>query len=330
MRVVVAARLGGPEVLEFRDRPDPVAGSGELLVAVRASAVNRADMNQRNGTYDLPPGSTDVLGLEIAGEVVAHGDDVDGWSVGDQVCGVVPGGGHAELAILPAAIALPVPTGFTWPEAAALPEAFLTAYDNVFLRGGLREGESLLVHGGSSGVGTAAVQLARKHGAEVFVTCGSARKNEACLTLGAAAAVDYRTEDFVERVRALTDGRGVDVILDHIGGPYLQRNLEALALDGRLSIIGTMGGKIGEVDVAMLMSRRASVTGSRLRPRTNAEKAALVDAARFHVWPWLEAGHVRPVVDTVLPWDQVAQAHARMESGEHIGKIVLSIDQSAQ
>lgn len=327
MRVIVATRAGEPEVLEFRERPEPVSGPGELLIAVRATALNRADMNQRRGTYDLPPGSTDVLGLEIAGDVVACGDGVTGWSVGDRACGIVPGGGHAELATLPAAIALPVPTGFTWPEAAALPEAFLTAYDNVFLRGGLRESESLLVHGGSSGVGTAAVQLARRHGADVFVTCGSARKNEACLALGATAAIDYRTEDFVECVAELSAGRGVDVILDHIGGPYLQRNLDALALDGRLSIIGTMGGKLGEVDVAKLMSRRVWVTGSRLRPRTIAEKASLVDAVRRHVWPWLEAGQVRPVVDSVLPWDRVVDAHARMESGEHIGKIVLSIDQ---
>ena len=329
MRVVVAARPGGPEVLELRERPEPVIGPEDLLVCVRASALNRADMNQRKGTYDLPPGSTDVLGLEVSGEVVARSADVSGWSVGDRVCGIVPGGGHAEFATLDAAIALPVPAGLSWAEAAALPEAFLTAYDNVFVRGRLGQSESLLVHGGASGVGTAALQLARRHGADVYVTCGDSRKSQACLALGATAAVNYRTEDFVERVRDLTGGRGVDVILDHIGGPYLQRNLDALALDGRLSIIGTMGGKLGEVDAARLMSKRAWLTGSRLRPRTIAEKARLVEAVRRHVWPWLEAGEVRPIIDSVLPWEQVVDAHTRMESGEHIGKIVLSINQSA-
>jgi NADPH:quinone reductase len=327
MRVVVAARHGGPDVLELVERPEPVTGPTDLLVRVRATALNRADMNQRNGTYDLPPGSTDVLGLEISGEVVGCGDEVTGWSLGDRVCGVVPGGGHAELATIPAIIALPVPDGFSWAEAAALPEAFLTAYDNVFVRGRLGTSETLLVHGGASGVGTAAVQLARRHGADVYVTCGDARKMDACLALGATAAVNYRTEDFVERVRDLTDGRGVDVILDHIGGPYLQRNLDALALDGRLSIIGTMGGKLGEVDAARLMSKRAWLTGSRLRPRTVAQKAHLVDAVRRQVWPWLEAGEIRPVIDEVLPWERVVEAHTRMEAGEHIGKIVLSIDQ---
>lgn len=327
MRVVVAARPGGPEVLQLVERPEPVTGSADLLVRVRATALNRADMNQRKGTYDLPPGSTDVLGLEISGEVVACGEEVTGWSVGDRVCGIVPGGGHAELATIPGSIALPVPAGFGWPEAAALPEAFLTAYDNVFVRGRLGSSESLLVHGGASGVGTAALQLARRHGADVYVTCGNARKVDACLALGATAAVNYRTENFVERIRDLTDGRGVDVILDHIGGPYLHQNLDALALDGRLSIIGTMGGKLGEVDAARLMSKRAWLTGSRLRPRTIAEKAHLVAAVRRHIWPWLEAGEVRPVIDSVLPWEQVVEAHTRMESGDHIGKIVLSIDQ---
>ena len=312
MRVVVAARPGGPEVLEFRERPEPEPAADELLVRVKATALNRADMNQRRGTYALPPDSTDVLGLEIAGSVVACGPQVDGWAPGDRVCGLVPGGGHAQFATLPASVALPVPVGLGFEEAAALPEAFITAYDNVFVRGGLVPGASLLVHGGSSGIGTAAIQMARQHGAQVYVTCGSDDKVDACLQLGATAGVNYRSEDFVARVHDLTDGRGVDVILDHIGGPYLQRNLEALAMDGRLAIIGHMGGKEGRVDVPLLMSRRLWITGSRLRPRSAEQKATLVAAVVRDFWPALSSGEIRPVVDVVMDWDRVAQAHERV------------------
>lgn len=325
MRVVVAAQPGGPEVLEFRDRPEPRPGEEDLLVHVRATALNRADMNQRGGTYLLPENSTDVLGLEIAGDVIECGSAVDGWGPGDRVCGVVPGGGHAERATLPASIALPVPEGMSYEEAAALPEAFITAYDNVFVRGRLAHGEDLLVHGGSSGVGTAAIQLGRRHGAKVYVTCGSTQKIQACLALGATAGFDYQTEDFVECVHAATDGRGVDVILDHLGGSYLQRNLRALSMDGRLSIIGTMGSRFGEIDVAELMERRLWVTGSRLRPRTLAEKSQLVRAVLRDVWPALATGELRPVVHSVFPWERIVEAHKLMESSQHTGKIVLSV-----
>ncbi|MQA81227.1 MAG: zinc-binding dehydrogenase [Streptosporangiales bacterium] len=325
MRVVVASAPGGPEVLTFEDRQDPVPGPDELLVEVWATAVNRADTLQRAGTYSLPPGSTDVLGLELAGRVVAVGAEVTDWTPGDRVCAVMPGGGHAELATVPARLAMRIPDAMSYAQAAAVPEVFLTAYDNVVRRGGCGEGDVLLVHGGASGVGTAAIQLARERGCIVFVTCGSPAKIDACRALGAAVGIDYHREDFVARVHEETGGRGVDVVLDHIGGPYLARDLDCLAMDGRLVFIGTMDGAKAQVDIQALMSKRAWVTGAKLRPRTIDEKADLVEALRRDVWPALASGTISPVVDRTLPWTRVAEAHRVMEAGEHVGKLVLSV-----
>lgn len=325
MRVVVASGPGGPDVLTFADRPDPVPGPDELLVEVWATAVNRADILQRAGTYSLPPGSTDVLGLEVAGRVADVGAAVTDWSPGDRVCALTPGGGHAELATVPARLAMRIPDTMSYAQAAAVPEAFLTAYDNVVRRGGCDDGDVLLVHGGASGVGTAAIQLARERGCTVFVTCGSPAKIDACRALGAVVGIDYRREDFVARVLEETSGRGVDVVLDHIGGPYLARDLDCLATDGRLVFIGTMDGKAGQIDVQALMSKRAWVTGTKLRPRTTDEKADLVDALGREVWPAFENGSIAPVVDRVLPWTRIAEAHRVMEASGHVGKLVLSV-----
>lgn len=325
MRVVVASAPGGPEVLTFADRPDPMPGPDELLVEVWATAVNRADVQQRAGTYNLPPGSTDVLGLEVAGRVAQVGADVTGWSPGDRVCAVTPGGGHAELAAVPARLAMRIPDAMSYVQAAAVPEAFLTAYDNLVRRGRCGEGDVLLVHGGASGVGTAAIQVARERGCTVYVTCGSQTKIDACRALGASVGIDYHREDFVARVREETGGRGVDVVLDHVGGPYLARDLDCLATDGRLVFIGTMVGAAGQIDIQALMSKRAWVTGTKLRPRTTDEKADLVEALCREVWPALADGTIAPVVDRTLPWTRIAEAHRVMEASEHVGKLVLSV-----
>lgn len=328
MRALIATRAGAPDVMGFVDRPTPTPSARELLVQVFASAVNRADINQRKGTYDLPPGSTDVFGLELAGQVVAVGSEVDGWMPGDRVCALVPGGGHAEFAVVPTSSAMPIPEGMSYEQAAAVPEVFLTAYDNLRRRGQLTVGEAVLVHGGASGVGTAAIQMARHWGARTFVTCRSS-KRDACLELGAHEAIDYQQEDFVARVRELTDGRGVDVVLDHLGGPYLDRNLEAMAMDGRLVIIGTMGATTAELDLRKVMSRRLYITGTRLRPRPDSEKAALIAAFREELWTDLENGSLRPVIDSVVEWERIEEAHERMESSEHVGKLVLRITHEA-
>ncbi|MDP8969946.1 MAG: NAD(P)H-quinone oxidoreductase [Actinomycetota bacterium] len=325
MKAIVASQPGGPEALELVDRPDPEPGRGELLVRVRATALNRADVLQRKGAYPPPPDTTDVLGLEMAGEVVALGDDVEGWRPGDRVCALLPGGGYAELAVVPAVLALAVPDNLDWVQAAAVPETFTTAYDNLFNRARLGRGESVLLHGGSSGVGTAAIQLAKRRGCRVLVTAGSAAKLEACARLGADEQVNYREEDFVERVRGLTAGRGVDVILDIIGGPYLERNLRALALEGRLVIIGLMGGQKAEVDLGRLLTRRLSVTASTLRARPVEEKARLAEQLRRDVLPGLADGSLTPVIDRVLPLERAADAHSVMEASQHVGKIVLAV-----
>ncbi|MQA04826.1 MAG: zinc-binding dehydrogenase [Streptosporangiales bacterium] len=325
MKAVVATAPGGPDVLGFVDRPAPVAGAGELLVEVVGTAINRADLLQRAGRYAVPPGSTDVLGLELAGRVAAVGADVTGWSTGDRVCALTPGGAHAELVTIPVSAAMRIPDSMTYAQAAAVPETFLTVYDNVLVRGEVAAGRTLLVHGGASGIGTTAIQLARERGASVYVTCGSQRKIDACLELGAAAGIDYHTEDFVERVRELTDGRGVDVVLDHVGAPYLRRNVDCLAMDGRLVMIGTMAGAEGMLDIQAVMHKRVWLTGSRLRPRTEAEKAELVRALDRDIWPALAAGRIAPVVDRVLPWERVAEAHRVLEASDHVGKVVLAV-----
>lgn len=325
MRAVLVPEPGGPEAFRIVDRPVPEPGPTDLLVTVHATAVNRADLLQREGRYPPPAGAPDVLGLELAGEVAAVGPHVTGWEVGDRVCAVVGGGGYAEAAVVPAATAMPVPDGLGMEEAAAVPEVFATAYDNLLVRGRLRADETALVHGGSSGVGTAAIQLARRIGARVLVTAGSAEKIDACARLGADAGINYRTEDFAERAVALTGGRGVDVILDVVGGPYLEPNLRALALEGRLVVIGLMGGASAELPLGRLLARRLSVAASTLRARSVEDKAALAQQLVADVWPGFADGSLRPVIDRVLPLEQVAEAHRVVGTSEHIGKVVLRV-----
>lgn len=325
MRAVVAEQPGGPEALRVVELPDPQPGPGELLVRVAAAGVNRADLLQRQGHYPPPPGAPEVLGLEAAGEVVAVGDGVEGWSVGDRACSILPGGGYAELVTVPASVALPWPEGCDGLSAGAVPEVFATAYDNVCVRGGLQAGEILLVHGGSSGVGTAAIQLGKRCGCTVLVTAGSWDKLRACANLGASAGINYREEDFVECVDELTGGRGVDVLLDIIGGAYLDRNLRCLATEGRLVVIGLQGGVKGELNLGRLLSGRLQVMGSTLRARPVEDKAALSRRLRDEVWPGFADGSLRPVVDATFPLEEAAQAHRLMESSDHIGKIVLEV-----
>ncbi len=328
MHAIIAPEPGGPEALRLVELADPEPDGGELLVRVGATALNRADTLQRMGDYPPPPGASEVLGLELAGVVEQVAPDVERWRPGDQVCSVLAGGGYAELATLPAEVALPLPGGLDLVEAAAVPEVFFTAYDNLFTRGRLAAGERLLVHGGASGVGTAAIQLAVRAGATVFATASSQAKLDTCVALGASAAIHYEQEDFVERVDELTDGAGVDVILDMVGGPYLDRNLQALALDGRLVVIGLQGGASAELALGRLLTRRLTVTASTLRARTSAQKAALARAVERDVWPGFADGSLRPVIDRVLALDEAAEAHRVMEAGEHIGKIVLRVNAS--
>ena len=329
MRALLAPSPGGPEVLAVTEVADPQPGPGELLVQVAAAGVTRADVLQRQGRYAPPPGATEVLGLEAAGRVVALGPPDPArpfhFAVGDDVCAILPGGGCAELVALPASVAMPWPSGLDAIGAAAVPEVFTTAHDNLFTRGGLAAGETVLIYGGSSGVGTAAVQLARRAGCRVLVTASSRRKLDACAELGADAGIDYAEEDVVERVRELTDGRGVDVILDVVGARYLEPNLRNLAPEGRLVVIGLMGGARGELDLGRLLSKRLTVLGSTLRARTTAEKAVLARRLEEEVWPGFADGSLRPVVDTVLPLARAAEAHELMESSRHIGKIVLTM-----
>jgi putative PIG3 family NAD(P)H quinone oxidoreductase len=323
MRAVVVTRPGGPEVLEWHEVDDPVPSAGEVLVAVAASAVNRADLLQRQGHYDPPPGTSPYLGLECSGRISALGPDVSGWAVGDEVCALIAGGGYAEQVAVPAGQLLPVPAGVGLVDAAALPEVTCTVWSNVFMLAGLRPGETLLVHGGASGIGTMAVQLAVTAGARVAVTAGSADKLERCRELGAEILVDYREQDFVEVVREATDGRGADVVLDTIGAKYLDRNLDVLATNGRIANIGLQGGTRAELDLGKLMARRGAVLSTGLRARPPAEKAAVVASVREHVWPHLEAGRVRPVVDRVLPMAEAAEAHRVVEASSHVGKVLL-------
>lgn len=325
MRAVIAPEPGGPEALKVVEMPDPTPGPGEALIRVAATALNRADLMQRKGHYPPPPGASEVLGLELAGTVIALGPGAGGWRVGDEVMAVVSGGGYGELAAVPASCLLPTPTGVPLIDAAAIPEVFTTVYDNVLLRGRLAAGETLLVHGGSSGIGTAAIQLARRAGARVLVTASSEAKLEAAQRLGAEAGIDYTTQDFVAAAREATGGRGMDVILDVVGGRYLARNLDALAIEGRLVIIGLQGGAKSEVDLGQMLSRRLSVAASSLRTRSVEEKAALAERMRREVLPGFSDGSLRPVIDRVLTLDEVAEAHRLMDAGDHIGKIVLQV-----
>ena len=326
MTAIEISEPGGPDVLVPAEREVPDPGPGEVLVAVEAAGVNRPDVMQRQGLYPPPPGASDIPGLEIAGTVVSLGDGVDTPAVGSRVCALVTGGGYAEFCTAPAPLCLPVPAGFDAAEAAALPETFFTVWTNVFDRARLAEGESLLVHGGSSGIGTTAIQLAKAFGATVYVTAGSKAKCDACLALGADAAINYRDEDFVEGVGALTGGHGVDVVLDMIAGDYLARNLKCLAVEGRLVIIAVQHGpKVEQLNVLPIMLRRLTVTGSTLRPRSVEQKAAIAHALHAKVWPLLAAGAVRSVVHARFPLADAAGAHRLMESSDHVGKLVLEV-----
>jgi NADPH2:quinone reductase len=323
MTVIQARQPGGPDVLEPTVRGVPMAAAGEVLVKVAAAGVNRPDLMQRQGKYPPPQGASDILGLELSGVVVAVGANVSRWRVGDRVAALVAGGGYAEFVAVPAPQCLPVPRGLSMEEAAALPETFFTIWTNVFERGRLAAGESLLVHGGASGIGTAAIQLARARGARVFATAGSREKCAACERLGAERAINYRDEDFVATLLDTTRGRGVDVVLDMVGGDYVSRNLEVLAMDGRLLQIAFLHGPHADVNLSPLMRKRITFTGSTLRPRTVEEKGAIARALEREVWPLIESGEVRPVLHAVFPLADAALAHAELEAGHHVGKIVL-------
>lgn len=323
MRAVEIREPGGPEVLTpTHTRPVPTPGHGQVLLRVAYAGVNRPDALQRAGSYNPPPGASDLPGLEASGEVAAVGPGVDTLAVGDKVCALLPGGGYAEYVVTPAAHCLPVPKGMELREAACLPETYFTVWTNVFMRGGLESGERFLVHGGSSGIGTTAIQLGRLFGARVFATAGSAEKCAACVDLGAERAINYRDEDFVEVMRA--EG-GANLILDMVGGDYIPRNLKALADDGRLVQIAFLQGPVAKVNFAPLMVRRQTITGSTLRPQSDLAKARIANALRAEVWPLLDAGRIGPVMDSEFPLEEAAAAHARMESSGHIGKIVLKV-----
>ena len=324
MRAVVLSGPGGPEVMQWQQVPDPEAGPGEVVVDITAAAVNRADLLQRQGRYDPPPGTSPYPGLECSGRVTGLGDGIEGWTIGDEVCALLTGGGYAEKVTVPVGQLLPVPAGVELVEAAALPEATCTVWSNLFMLAALRPGEALLVHGGASGIGTMAIQLGRNVGARVAVTAGTAEKLHRCGDLGADVLVNYREEDFVAAVREATDGWGADVVLDNMGAAYLARNVDVLAANGRLVVIGLQGGTRGELDLALLQRKRAALLATTLRSRPAEEKTAIVTSVRDHVWPLLESGAVRPVVDRVLPMTEVAEAHRVVEASEHVGKVLLT------
>ncbi len=322
MRAVVATGTGGPDVLSVGEVDAPRAGAGEVLLEVVATAVNRADTLQRQGFYPPPPGASDVIGLECSGRVVELGEGVTGWSVGDEVCALLAGGGYAARVAVPVGQVMPVPGGVSLVEAACLPEVASTVWSNVFMTAHLQKGERFLVHGGAGGIGTMAIQLAAARGAEVYATAGSPEKLELCRSLGASYAIDYREDDFVE---VLSDAGGADVILDNMGASYLGRNVSALATGGRLVIIGMQGGAKGELDIGALLRKRASVTATSLRARPVTEKAAICCGVVENVWPLVASGAIRPIVETTMPLEDVARAHQLMEDGSHSGKIVLTL-----
>ena len=316
---------GGPEVLRPVERPDPEPGSGEVLIRVAAAGVNRPDVLQRRGAYPPPPGASDIPGLEVSGTIAAVGPGVDGWRVGDAVCALVSGGGYATMCVAPAPQCLRVPAPIDLAAAAGIPETYFTVWTNVFERGRLQAGEAALFHGGTSGIGTTAIQMAALRGATVFATAGTDDKVRACEALGARRAINYRTQDFVDAIRDLTGGKGVDLILDIMGGTYVNRNLAALAVDGRLVQIGLMGGETASVDLRRIIGRRLTITGSTLRPRSIAEKGQIADALAREIWPALEAGRLKLIVHSTFPLAEAAAAHALMESSAHIGKILLTV-----
>ena len=323
MNAIEIAQFGGPDVLKSAKRPMPRPGTGEVLIEVAAAGINRPDILQRQGGYRPPPGASDIPGLEIAGRIVALGSDVEGWKIGDQACALVAGGGYAEFCAAPAPQCLPFPRGMDAVKAAAIPETFFTVWTNVFDRGRLKSGETFLVHGGSSGIGTTAIQLAHAFGARVFTTAGSAEKCAACVKLGAERAIDHKREDFVTVIQEATRQKGIDVILDMVGGPYINRNLQILAMEGRLVQIAFLQGSKAEIDMGPLMMKRQTLTGSTLRPRSVAEKGTIAKSLREKVWPLLDSGKVAPVMFKTFPLAEAAAAHKLMESSSHIGKIVL-------
>lgn len=327
MKAIAITSPGAPDVLRAIERAAPVPAAGELLIRVAASGINRPDVLQRKGLYPVPPGTSDLPGLEVAGQVV-DGDAAAlaaaGIAVGDRVCALVAGGGYAELCVAPVGQCLPVPRGLSDIEAASLPETFFTVWSNVFERAHLQPGETLLVQGGTSGIGVTAIQLAKAFGARVIATAGSDDKCAACVALGADHAINYRTHDFVAEAKRVTDGRGVDVILDMVAGDYIARELQCLADDGRIALIAVQGGTAAQIDAGAVLRRRLTISGSTLRPRSVAFKTAIAKALRTHAWPWLEAGRVKPVIHQVFPAAQAAEAHTLMESNQHIGKLVLT------
>lgn len=326
MTAIEISEHGGPEVLKPTDRPVPQPGTGEVLIRVAAAGVNRPDAIQRAGHYPPPPGQSDLPGLEVSGEIVALGDGAQGVTVGDQVCALTPGGGYAEYCIAPAGHCLPVPEGLSIIDAAGVPETCFTVWHNVFQRAYLRSGEKFLVHGGSSGIGTTAIQIAKAQGATVYTTAGSAEKCDACRNLGADLAINYRDEDWPSVLRAHTEKQGVDVILDMVGGDYIQKNIDSLNVDGRLAIIAFLKGAKAELTLNRFMVKRQTITASTLRAQSDAAKSAIADDLREKVWPMFAAGQIKPVIDSVLPLAEAAQAHERMESSAHIGKIILRIN----
>ena len=325
MTAIEITEPGGPEVLKPGKRPVPKPLAGEILIKIAAAGINRPDVFQRKGSYPPPPGAPDTPGLEVSGTVAALGEGVTTWTIGDQVCALVVGGGYAEYCVAPILQALPIPKGLDLVEAAALPETLFTVWTNVYDRAGLAKGETMLVHGGTSGIGTTAIQLATALGSTVFATAGSDDKCAFCVKLGAAQAINYREADFEEALKAATDGRGVDVVLDMVGGDYIARNLRLLAPEGRLVFIAFLKGAKAEVDFNRLMRNRLKIMGSTLRPQSVEAKGRIAASLREKVWPLLEAGRVRPVIDSRYPLAEAAQAHARMESSAHIGKIVLTV-----
>ena len=325
MRAVIADGAGGPEVLSVAELPDPGAGPGEVVLDVAAAALNRADLLQRQGFYPPPPGASDIIGMECSGTVAAVGEGVTGWSVGDEACALLAAGGYAEKVAVPAGQLMPIPAGVELVTAAALPEVTCTVWSNVFMIAGLKPHETLLVHGGAGGIGSFAIQLAHQLGATVVTTAGTESKRAACLALGADVAVDYHEQDFVEETRRATDGRGADVILDNMGAKYLDRNIDALATEGRLVIIGMQGGTRAELDINKLLRKRGAVIATALRSRPVEEKSAICASVVEHVWPLVAEGLVRPVVNGTMPLEDVSSAHALMESGEHSGKILLTL-----
>lgn len=325
MNVVEIAAPGGPEQLRPAVRPDPRPGDGEVLIKVAAAGVNRPDVMQRQGHYPPPHGAPDLPGLEVAGEVAEIGPNVSGLSVGDKVTALLSGGGYAEYAIAAAPLCLPVPDGMSLVEAAAIPETYFTVWTNLFERGGCKSGDSVLIHGGTSGIGTTAIQLAREWGARVFATAGSPEKARACERLGAVRGIDYRSEDFVQVIASETGGAGVDVILDMVAGSYVERNIECAAVEGRIVCIALLGGARAEINVGRILVKRLTLTGSTLRPRTVAQKSAVAAGVLKHVWPILRAGRARPVIHATFPLAQASEAHRLMETSTHIGKIVLTV-----